>query len=287
MAALSVNTNYGALVALQQLNKTSMDLATTQNRINTGLKVAGAKDNGAVYSIAQSMRADHKSLDAAMNSVNMGKSVLEVTVSSLEAVSDLLVEMKQKAVAASDATLTVAQRTAYQNDYNELRTQITTIVNNASFNGINLLNDDAATNLMEILTNPDGTDANNMTVSGIDVVPGSAGGTMATLVAGAWTNATTGAADALASVAIVDGMVDAVNAQLATFGSRAKAVDILGTMLTKIQDALEAGIGNLVDADMAKESAKLQSLQVKQQLGVQALSIANQSPSIILSLFRG
>ncbi len=286
MAALSVNTNYGALVALQQLQNTSMQLEQTQNRINTGLKVAGAKDNGAVFSIAQSMRADHKSLDAAMNSVNMGKSVLEVTNSSLQAVSDLLVEMKQKAVAASDSTLTVAQRTAYQNDYNELRTQITTVVTNASFNGINLLADDAATNLIELITNPDGTDAQNLTVAGVDVLPGSAGGTMATLVAGAWTNATTGAADALASVAIVDSMINAVNTQMSSFGSRAKAVDILGTMLTKIQDALEAGIGNLVDADMAKESARLQSLQVKQQLGVQALSIANQSPQIILSLFR-
>jgi flagellin len=267
----SVNTNYGAMIALQNLNKTASELETTQNRINTGMKVSGAKDNAAVFSIAQSMRADVKSYEAVSNSIGMGKSVVDTALAAGEAISDLLTEMKSRAVAASDATLTAAQRTSYLNDFNEMRTQINTIQANASFNGINLINATGTT--METLTNPAGTDAANLTI---------ASSQLTNLTAGVWADA----AAALTSVGTIDTALGAVSTTLASLGSRAKALDILGTLTTKVSDALEAGIGNLVDADLAKESAKLQSLQVKQQLGIQALSIANSSTGSILSLFR-
>ena len=113
MAALSVNTNYGAMVALQQLNKTNMSLEQTQSRINTGLKVAGAKDNGAIFAIAQDMRADISGLGVAQQSLDRAQSTTDVALAAGEAISDLLVEMKEKALSASDATLSASQRSAY------------------------------------------------------------------------------------------------------------------------------------------------------------------------------
>jgi flagellin len=93
--------------------------------------------------------------------------------------------------------------------------------------------------------------------------------------------------NATAASAAIDTAINTLNQNLATLGSQAKALDVQNTFLSKLSDTVEAGIGNLVDADLAKESAKLQSLQIKQQLGAQALSIANQAPQVILSLFRG
>jgi len=152
----SVNTNIGAMVALQNLNSTSSKLQETQNRISTGLKVGSAKDNGASYAIAQTQRATVQSLNAVTDSLNRGTSAVDVAMSAGESVSDMLTQMKEKALAASDTSLDTTSREALNTDFAALRAQIPKTVTNAKFNGINLL-DNSMTGDLQILANADGT----------------------------------------------------------------------------------------------------------------------------------
>ena len=273
--ALSVNTNAGAMMALQNLNKTNMDLTQVQNRINTGLEVAGAKDNGGIYAIAQRMRSQVAGYGAVQNSLDLATSVTDVSLAAGEAISDLLIEMKEKALAAADSSLDTASRSALNEDFKALRDQITTITSNAEFNGTNLINGSVTS--ITALANADGT--NTITVSDANMTLG--GG----LVTVAATASFASAGDASTLVTTIETSLDNLNSSLAKLGTASKSLEVHKSFVTKLSDALETGIGNLVDADLAKESARLQSLQVKQQLGVQALSIANQAPQTILSFF--
>ena len=273
---LSVNTNVGAMVALQNLNATNQELTQTQQRISTGLKVASAKDNGATWAIAQGQRATSMSLNAVKDSLARGSSTIDVALAGGESVSDLLTQMKEKALAASESTLDSTSRSALNEDFKALRDQIGKAVSNAVFNGTNLL--DGTTTALGALANASGT--SSLTVGGENL---SLGGSVVTVGA----TATIGTATlATAMIATLQTSIDAVSASLARLGTASKSIAMHSTFVSKLQDAIDAGVGNLVDADLAKESAKFQALQTKQQLGVQALSIANQSPQSILSLFR-
>ncbi|MCR6646301.1 MAG: flagellin [Terricaulis sp.] len=137
---VSVNTNYGALVALQSLNATGRELSDVQNRINTGLKVNNAKDNGAVFAIAEGQRARVASLGAVMDGIDRATSVIDVGLSAGEAIGDILKQLKEKSVAAQANDLSADQRAALQADFNALRNQIDQIANAATFNGSNLVN---------------------------------------------------------------------------------------------------------------------------------------------------
>ena len=276
MALNSVNTNVGAMVALQNLQKTNSELATTQNRINTGKAINSAKDNGAIWAIAQSQRAESSSLNAVKSSLQRGQSTVDVALSAGESVSDLLTQMKTLALSASDASLGTSARASLNEDFVNLRNQITTVVANASFDGTNLLV--AGTAGFKALANAKGTSTinvgqQNMSLSG-SIVTISATGTVATVSAAA------------AMITTVENSIKNVSTALSKLGTGSKAFENHLTFVGKLQDSLDAGVGNLVDADLAKESARLQSLQTKQQLGVQALSIANSSTSILLGLFR-
>jgi flagellin len=408
----SVNTNYGALVALQSLNQTNRELAEVQNRVNTGLKVASAKDNGAVFAIAEGQRARVASLGAVMDGIDRATSVVDVSLSAGEAIGDILKQLKEKSVAAQANDLSQDQRDALQADFNALRNQIDQIANAATFNGSNLVNGTNLTggsNAFAVLTSDsgvtphtlnaltvgastpvtdtlaaatgltidasdqvkftlttgaqtttysvavagtdtiqayldavytstggevsasysattgvisyssskaftvqfygdatttkdddgmfDGADgvggtamsgggssaASSITVSGFDFRLGKAGQALASLTSSLDISTAAGAESA--SDAIDDALTN-INKNLATIGAQSKALAVQKSFLAKLSDSIEAGVGNLVDADLAKESARLQALQVKQQLGAQALSIANSAPSIVLSFFR-
>lgn len=272
----SVNTNVGAMVALQNLNKTNSDLSTTQNRVSTGLKVASAKDNGAAFAIAQSQRATVTSLGAVQDSLSRAVSTVDVAMSTGESVQDMLTSLKEKALAASDTSLDSTSRAALNSDFTAIRDAITKTLANASFNGVNLVN--GTTTSIESLANAAGT--NKLTTAGENL---SLGGTVVTLAA---TDAFATATSAAGLVSTLDTSISNVSASLARLGTASKTLERHSTFVGKLSDSIESGIGNLVDADLAKESAKLQALQTKQQLGIQALSIANQSSSTILSLFR-
>jgi flagellin len=277
MALNSVNTNTGAMVALQNLQSTNMELEATQSRINTGKKINNAKDNGAIWAIAQGQRGEIRSLVAVGNSLDRGISAVDVSMAAGESVSDLLLQLKEKAIAATDRSLSTASRTALNEDFKALRDQITTVVSNASFNGLNLLNNSLGTAGYRALANSAG---GTMRVAGENMSLGGANVTVtATTTIGTATLATT-------ALGLVNASIDRVSTSLARLGTGSKALETHRTFVGKLSDALESGVGNLVDADLAKESARLQSLQTKQQLGVQALSIANSSTSILLGLFR-
>ncbi len=422
---ISVNTNYGAAIALQSLNATNKELDEVQNRINTGLKVSSAKDNGAVFAIAQGQRARVSALASVKDGIDRVTNVIDAALNAGNAVSDLLNQLKAKAVAAQSADLSQAQRDAYQTDFNQIRSTINTSVGTALVNGANLVDNTTAT--MRVLQSDlnTGTGAGNvatvtgaakpatavtpsrsdlminaseawdatnntlvandyvvftqsgntyavqvtatttiqqfidgvnaatggritasyndstgrlsyqanaaaatagftvdiddnatatgnarrsdfvngvaaattataadaadtrpssvMTISGFDLRVGGTGALNSLLALDIGGATTTGAT---AAVAALDTAIATLNSNLATLGSQSKALDIQSSFLTKLSDTIEKGLSNLVDADLAKESARLQSLQIKQQLGAQALSIANQAPSLLLSFFR-
>ncbi len=414
----SVNTNYGALVALQSLNATTRELAEVQNRINTGLKVGSAKENGAVFAIAEGQRARVASLGAVTDGIDRATSVIDVGLSAGEAIGDILKQLKEKSVAAQATDLSADQRAALQADFNALRNQIDQIANAATFNGSNLVNGtnltggsnafsvlttdsagesggryemtgnalvdtdtnpysvyadlevatgldfgavdaelrfsitegnvtetmtvqltsgdtindfiesvatqsngrltasfDAETGAISLHSNEEftvtyyeddaavddtgifgagtgtamtesvapGTGTNVLAVNGFNFTLGASGQALEEVTASLDISTASGAA---AAVTAIDNALVNLNRDLATMGAQSKALEVQKTFLGKLSDSIEAGIGNLVDADLAKESARLQALQVKQQLGAQALSIANSAPSIVLSFFR-
>ena len=273
---LSVNTNTGAMIALQYLNKTQSEMSTTQSAISTGLKVASAKDDGATYAIAQNMRGNVSGYSAVSDSLNRAQSVVDVAMSAGQSISDLLIQMKQKALSAADTSLDTASRQALNNDFTALRDQIATITKNAVFNGFNLV--DGSTTEITALASADGTRkvtvaAEKMSLSGSIVTIPSAG-------------VISTAAKASAMVATIQASLTNVNSSLAKLSAGSKKYSVQIDFTQKLSDTLTTGIGHLVDADLAKESANLTALQTKQQLGVQALSIANSAPSSILSLFQ-
>jgi flagellin len=275
--SLSINSNQNALIALQNLNATESKLSTTQNDISTGLAVNSAQDNASIWSIAQGQRADISSLDAVTQSLNRATSISDVASTAGQSVSDLLTQVKAKVVAALDTSLNTTSRTALNSDFQSLLSQISDVVNNASFDGANILNG-SLTNGLQFLANADGT--STLTLSSENL---SFGGS---LISFASTSSISTATLAQALLTQVNTSLSNVDQALGSLGSQSNEIAAHTTFIGKLQDVLQTGVGNLVDANMATESAKLQALQVQQQLGVQALSIANQAPNAILSLFK-
>ena len=277
MSMNSVNTNKGAMIALQNLNATNKDLGTVQNRINTGQKISTAKDNGAIWAIAQNQRAESASLNSVISSLQRGQSVADVAMSAGTAISDILVQMKEKVLAATEAGLSTASKQALSDEYTALRDQINTIANNATFDGVNLISSTSVNSAsIKAIANADATAT--IDIDHVDLSKSNA------KIAATLTSLT--GAVGSADVKDVEDAIQDVSSALSKLGTGAKALDTHMTNVMKLQDTLDAGVGNLVDADLAKESARLQALQTKQQLGVQALSIANQSSSVLLGLFR-
>lgn len=279
--AFSVNTNAGALFALQSLTKTNRQLDVVQGRINTGLKVASAKDNAAIFSIAQKQRGELAGLESVKGSLDRASTAVNVALAAAEAVSDLLNQLKEKATASVDPGADAQARSAQDDEFQELIAQINTITSNAGFNGVNAV-EAGGQSIVALTGNPGGASAQSVsiTIAAQDISATSAG-----LGFTSGIDITTGA-NASESLALISAAQDTVTAFTSKLGAGAKRIDIQRDFTDKLSNAIEVGIGNLVDADLARESANLQSLQVRQQLGLQALSIANQAPGSVLSLFR-
>lgn len=274
--AFSVNTNAGAMAALQSLNATNKKMDVTQSRINTGLAVSSTKDDSAKYTVAQTLRGDLGGLSAVSSSLNNAKSVTDTAIAGAEQVSDILNQMKSKAYEAADAGLDAASRTAIDKDFTALKAQIGTIVKSSEFNNTNLLdNSFTGTKTVAALQSLDVTSTLAVANQSFD-----------TAVDGAITGGIATQATAQTMVGTIDTVIGVVNTSLSDLGAASRKIEGQLKFTSKLSDVVTSGIGNLVDADLAKESANLQALQVQQQLGVQALSIANQAPQTILSLFR-
>ena len=271
--SFSVNSNPSALGGLRELNKTNKNLNETQKHITTGKKVNDVKDNAALLNIAQQLYSDISGLGAAKQSLDGAISKTDVAMAGAEEVQNLLIELRGKAVAAKDQSLDADSRTALNNEFSALKEQITTIVDNSSFNGTNALKGDD----ISAIQNEDGSSV--ATLTGKDL---SLGGAVVTLGA---SNDLASAANADATLSAIDASISNVGATLADLGSSAKSFEQQKEFITKLSDTIEVGISNMVDADMAKEAANLVSLQVKQELSLKTLSIANKAPSTVLSLF--
>ena len=275
MASNSILTNPESLVALRNLERTNTSLGVTQNRVSTGLKVTGAIDDASNFAIAQGIRGDIKALGAVVQGLNNSKGIAKVAIAGATSISDLMQTVRQKLTELSNEGITTTQRTILQNDFNELLSQAANFIDNAVFNGVNLLD----TGLVS---------SNINTLSNIN------GGTLALTAQDLRTRTASLAGVSLGSASAAQTVVNAqyavlesvVNTALGSLGAEARALDLQTSFLDQITDATEEGLGNIVDADMARESARLTALQVRQQLGVQVLGIANQAPQTLLGLFQ-
>lgn len=291
----SVITNASALVALQNLNATNSKLAATQSRVNTGLKVQGARDNAATWAVAQNQRADMNALESVKTSLNRATSIADVALAAGQQISDILVELRQKATAAADPSASDATRKAYNDEFQSLLKSLQSFADNAAFDGENILNGKVPgvtptpnpLTPLNFLANADASETitmnrQDMSLRGLALATAGATPTDPDVMPELLTQT-----DAAAALTAVETALATANSRLAELGAQSKQIEKHTLFVTKLMDSLEVGVGNLVDADMARESARLQALQVQQQLGAQALSIANQAPQIILSLFKG
>ena len=273
----NVNTNASALLTLQNLNATGRELTDTQKKISTGKKVDTPKDNGAIWSIAQNQSSISKALDSVSDSLDRGKSTVDVALAAGQNISDYLNQMRAKALAAKDVSLDSVSRKNLNEEFKVLRDAITNAVQSAEFNGYNIIKSGGVN--YSALASADG--ARVITINALSLA---LGGTNITVSAAASIETASTAASVLNQVTA---SIQNVSSGLAKMGAQAKQVDNQNVFVSKLKDALDVGVSNLVDADLAKESARLQALQVKQSLGVQALSIANANANVLTGLFRG
>ena len=267
----SINTNIGALVALRNLNTTNAGLERTQDRVSTGYKVIGPKDDASSFSIAQGLRADLKAFDAVQQSLSSGRGVVAAAIAGATSVSDLLADIKKKVIESSNPANTATQQSILAADFTSMLTQLNTFVSNAIYNGRNLVS--AGSGSVSITSTITGGQLTINNASGLGGVSTALSGGVATT------------AGALALLTAITAQELIVGQALGSLGANSKDIEFLATFTKTLADAVTEGLGALVDADLAKESAKLQALQVKQQLGIQALSIANARPQSILALF--
>jgi flagellin len=270
----SVNTNIGAMTALQSLNRTNDALGVVQKRVSTGFRVADAKDDGGAFAVAQSVRGDVAGLTAANEQLGGLKGIIDVTLHGLNQVSTTMVELRTVLTRLADGTINTEQRDQYNQQYEQLRTQVERFIDDATYTGRTLLSTVAADGGGDIATirNEVGS---VLTIAAFD-------GAADFVVAAA------PADDAAARAAITGDWTtvnSALNDALNRLGSDARYIDSqIGYNRDKL-DAVEGGLGALIDADIAKEAARLQALQIRQQLGTQTLSITNQAPQALISLF--
>lgn len=272
----SILTNSSAMVALQTLKGINSNLSKTQNEISTGKTVATAKDNAAIWAISKVMESDVNGFSAISDSLALGQSTVAVATAGAEQITDLLKQMKEKIVSATGSNVDHTKLTA---EVDELKNQVTAIITGSQFNGANLLN--TAGGDIDILSSLDRDSSNAVTAQTITVasVDFEAGLDLSDIDV-------SDAAAATTSLAAIETHIQTAVDGAAALGASAARLENQSTFVSKVMDAMSNGIGSLVDADMEEASARLQALQTQQQLGIQALSIANQQPQNILALFK-
>ena len=266
----SVNTNVGALLSQKYLRYTSAEMSIVQNRVSSGLRVATALDDASTFAVAASIRADIKSYTAVAAALQGSKAAASVAVSAGETIAKRLEDVKAKIIQLADESISSASRTTYQNDLASMVAEVNAYLTQAAYNGSNLLGTVGGSANINVVS--------NITASILTIRDNQVGN----LSLGTITTAAT-ASTALSSLATFKAALDGA---LANLGADIKQVDAQTEFINQTSETVEIGLGALIDADLAKESAALQALQVKQQLGVQALGIANQAPQALLGLFR-
>ncbi|OHV83141.1 flagellin N-terminal helical domain-containing protein [Mesorhizobium sp. ORS 3428] len=297
----SIMTNSAALTALQSLSNTNKQLETTQARISTGYRVATASDNAAYWSIATSMKSDNKALSAVQDSLGLGAGKVDTAYTAINDIKDQVDLIKSKLVTARGASQEDQQKIA--TEIKAIQDQIKSSASNANFAGSNLLISDgtAASDLHVVASyNRTGTtvsiDTVDVTAASTQIFGVTAGATDFTqgllkdVVASTFFDPSSGAvsnANVDTALGTVETALSKLSTGAASLGAAKSRIDTQKSFLSNLSDSIDKGVGALVDADMNKESTRLQALQVQQQLGIQALSIANGNSQQILSLFRG
>jgi len=273
----SINTNVGAMVALASLRSTQTALNTASKQVQTGYRVADASDDASTFSVAQGIRGNLQAYQAVQGSLANGVGLGSVTQAALTKISDLVGNMQAKITQLADGGINASQRNIYIADLNAMTSQVQNFINQASYNGTNLLSTGSANKTF--LADTSGT---TLTMTGQGAV-----NTTFTTFTGTLTLANL--SDATVSAARLTDLT-AFQTQVATsLGANAadtRSLKLQSDFVNSIVDATTTGLGAIVDADIGKASASVQSLQVRQQLGIQSLSIANQQPSVLLGLFR-
>jgi flagellin len=271
----SVNTNYGALVALQSLNRTNQELEGVQKRVTTGYRVNDAVDDGAAFAVAQGIRSNIGSINSVNQQLGIAKGLVGIGIESATSISNTLIKVRETVTKLADGGLSVEQRSQYNADFARLQGEITNFVNNSRFNGVSLLQTAAAA--VTVIANVSGS---NINLTGADFNAGAV-----TTLTGTAALATSTDAATLLNGGLVAAET-AVTSQLNQLGGDARRLNNQINFNAALQKASEEALGYIVDADLAKESSRLNALQVRQQLGTQTLGIANQSPQVLLGLFR-
>ena len=309
----SIKTNSSAMTALQSLQMTNKDLLKTQQRISTGFKVGTAEDNAAYWSIATTMRSDSKSISTVRDALGLGSATVDVAYTSIDSAIEVASEIKAKLVAAREPGI---NRAAIQSELTELQSQLASIAGSSSFSGQNWLSVDSANanynatasvvssfsrgadgtiSIGTISINVNNTKLYDASATSVGILDGlrdstgaigATGFSVANLSIGALTDS---AADLTTLESYIKGVDKAINEMTGaatSLGSVKQRIGLQQEFVKMLLDSIDRGISTLVDADMNEESTRLQALQVQQQLGVQALSIANSSSQNIMALFR-
>ena len=314
----SINTNIAANSALQALTQTQKGMVETQSRIATGYRVATAQDNAAYWSIATTMRSDNGALSTVKDALGLGSATADVAYTGINNGIKLLDQIKQKLVAAREPGV---DRTKIQSDVTALQAQLQSTADTASFSGQNWLKMDstAGTDITKAIVSSFSRDSSNAVTVGtitVNLYTAATGDTtalydanttasakaglldkqqtatsgstytIATLDISALTDSAADLADLDSYISAVDGTISKMTAAATNFGSVKSRIDLQKTFVSDLMTTVDTGVGQLVDADMNEESTKLQALQTKQSLGIQSLSIANQSSQSILRLFQ-
>ncbi len=309
----SIKTNFAAMTALQSLQNTNKEMLKTQSRISTGFRVATAEDNASYWSIATTMRSDNKALSTVKDALGLGSATVDVAYTALDKAIDVTSEIKVKLVAAREPGV---DREKIQSEITELQNQLESIGDSATFSGQNWLSVDSSASgynaTKSIVASFSRDSAGNVSIgtisvdtstiklydagaSAVGIIDGlrdstgaiaASGAAVADLDISALTDSSTDLATLEEYIKGVDSAISEMTTAATNLGSVKQRVGLQKEFVNSLMQAIDRGIATLVDADMSEESTKLQALQVQQQLGIQAMSIANSSTQNILSLFR-
>lgn len=275
----SINTNAQSLIALQSLNRTNDELSLIQKRVSTGYRVADARDDGGAFAVAQSVKSDMAGVVAVGEQLGGVRGILETTFAALTVVSDTMKQLRATLTRLADGAISADQRTAYEEQYTLLAKQVASFVDDAGYNGRTLLSTDAGgTPTGGNITAIRNETGSLFTIEAVD-------GALLKMTTLAPTNAAA-AQSSFNSGGAFDTAETAISKALNTFGSSMAFVESQISYNSKKADAMSNGLGALVDADLARESSALEGIKVRQQLGIQTLSLANQGPQVLLGLFR-
>lgn len=275
----SINTNAQSLIALQSLNRTNDELSLIQKRVSTGYRVADARDDGGAFAVAQSVKSDMAGVVAVGEQLGGVRGILETTFAALTVVSDTMKQLRATLTRLADGAISADQRTAYEEQYTLLAKQVASFVDDAGYNGRTLLSTDAG----GTPTGGNITAIRNETGSLFTIE--AVNGALLKMTTLAPTNAAA-AQSSFNSGGAFDTAETAISKALNKFGSSMAFVESQISYNSKKADAMSNGLGALVDADLARESSALEGIKVRQQLGIQTLSLANQGPQVLLGLFR-